>query len=268
MSSARSSSLRDSLFHRWAKFRGTRPAKSQWLEFTSINGRPCKRVVLRDSYLAGLIEESFDRFGPSPLFSRVLLRFENEVWVEFVEGTRLEPPVSHATFEHLVEFFVAVHSQRPRRVRTDETIFATRMRQDIELLAHLGVIDGHAAADLRTTADRITPESLWLGFDYLDPVLKNFIYRKDDGRLIAIDVESLRDDQLIGFGLAKACVKWLHDERRDEMITRVDAALPGFADAFAFVELAFLARWTKRVFIEGKMRSVDPTLLERFRGVP
>ena len=119
--------------------------------------------------------------------------------------------------------------------------------------------------DLDAVANRMTPKTLWMGFDYSDPVLKNFVILKDSGKVCAIDVEGLADNQLLGMGIAKACLRWL-DPYRDLFFEHLGRPhVPDFRKDFPFIELCFLAKWTKRAFFEQKLKIIDPNLFERFR---
>ena len=111
----------------------------------------------------------------------------------------------------------------------------------------------------------LAPASLWVGHDCTDTILKNFV-RTPEGRIRAVDVESLGADQLLGSGAAKACLRWLGPERERFLARLRTAGVPDFFAYLPFVELCFLAFWTKSSFLEGKSRFVDPSLFERFRA--
>ena len=246
----------------WRSWWLQRPHKSQLVSFPVIAGRQCKRIVFRDSFLAARVEATFEQFGPSDCLPRLLQRYENEIWVEFVDGEPVEG--DPRTAAEVGDFFRTVHSRNARLVPIAETVFLDRARSDALGLAYLGVIRASEADQLSALAQRLAPERLWVGFDYLDPVLKNFV-RRPDGRLVAVDVEALRFDEMIGTGLAKCCTRWLLD--RGRVLAQADQAVPGLSRYFSFVELCFLLRWTKRSFVQGKQRSVDPDRLRRLLAV-
>lgn len=244
---------------------GRQPHKSQDLRFVTINGHRFKRLILRDSYMATAIEENLGRFGPSDLFPPLVTCFENEVWVEFIDGPAIDR-IDDGVVERMADFYHDVHARRPRQVAVDETAFVTRLRQDLRFLNQVAVLSDETYRALEDLAGRIAPSQVWIGFDYVDPVLKNFIVRPQDAGFCAIDVESLQDDQLIGTGVAKACVHWL-EPYRAVFLERIAArGGPEFLPYFDFVELCLLARWTKTKFLTEKWKFVDPKRFDRFLG--
>ena len=121
---------------------------------------------------------------------------------------------------------------------------------------------------LHRTANGITPEAVWVGYEYTDAVLKNFIRAADDGRVCAIDVESLVADELIGMGYAKASQFWLGDHRAEFLESLATHEGPDFRPYLGFVQLYFLTQWMQRAFVEQKWRFVDAALFEPFRDLP
>jgi hypothetical protein len=117
---------------------------------------------------------------------------------------------------------------------------------------------------LLEVSQRVQPEALWVGFDYTDSVLKNFISAEDDGRVCAIDVESIAADELIGISFAKASERWL-GPWRDEYLEHLNRpGVPDFRPYLPFVELYFLGHWMQRAFFEKKWRFVNAELFDRF----
>lgn len=244
---------------------GTQMLKSQDLRFVTINGRRFKRLILHDSYLAAGIERNLEAFGESAHFPRLVVRHENEIWVEFVEGAPLRS-VDDEAVARLAAFYAAIYAQRPpRQVATDESPFLGHVERNLRFLNQVGVLGDEAYGQLAAVAKRLVPPRVWVGFDYVDPVLKNFVLTGDGAQLCAIDVESLADDQLIGTGVAKAFVHWLEPHRHAFLEQLANHEVPDFQSYFGFVELAFLARWTKTKFLTGKWKFVDGGLFERFR---
>ncbi len=245
---------------------GTQLLKSQDLRFVTINGQRFKRLILRDSFLAAEIERRLESFGPSDYFPGLVTHYENEIWVQFVAGRQLLE-VDRQGMAKIADFYTAVYSRRPRQVAMADLPFIDRIDQNLRFLNQVGVLGDTARGHLEAVARRLAPERVWLGFDYVDPVLKNFVIASDDGRLCAVDVESLADEQLIGTGVAKACVHWLEPFRDDFLARLARAQAPDFQAYFSFVELCFIARWTKTKFLTRKPKFVRPELFDRFRGL-
>lgn len=248
----------------WSRLFGTRLQKSQRIYFVTFDGQRFKRVILRDSWLAAEIERCHRTFGESDRFPELVARYENELWVEFLEGDPIAD-VDRAVAEGMADFYAEVHARRPREVKSGESPFPRDLERDLDFLRRVGVLAEPAHRDLRASlADRV-PERLWIGFDYTDAVAKNFILEPGSGRVLAVDVECLVDEELVGLGLAKAFARWL-DPHRDAVMRRLHAsACPPFWEYHSFVELAFLARWTKTGFLERKWKYVNPERFERFR---
>lgn len=245
---------------------GSRLQKDKSLHFVNINGHRFKRLILCDSHLAREIERNLEAFQDTRLFPPLVTRYERELWLEFVDGRRIEADDEEFVGE-LAEFYATLHTRRPRFVQAGESGFPARLQRDLRFLRQAGVLDESAHRDLAAAARRLAPKSVWVGFDYTDPVLKNFVALRDGGGVCAIDVDGLADDQLLGMGVMKACVRWLgpHRDRFFELLARTDA--PDYQPYLPFVELSFLAKWAKRSFLEKKWKAIDPGRFERFREV-
>lgn len=245
---------------------GTRLQKSQHLYFVTIHGQRFKRLILRDSFLASAIEHNLEGFGESEHFPLLIIRYEHEIWVEFIEGDRIRK-VDDQFVEKVADFFAAVYIRQPRHLDITETPFLYRLHRDLHFLKQVNVLTDNVYRELDEAARCLTPRRVWVGFDYTDPVLKNFVINQENGRVSAVDVESLLNDQLIGTGVAKACVRWLEPFRKNFLNHLADKGVPDFQSYLAFVELCFLATWTKTGFLERKWKFVDPALFDRFRRI-
>ena len=243
---------------------GTRLQKSQSVYFVTINGNRFKRIVLRDSHLASEIERNLESFGSSDHFPTLVARYEHEIWVEYIEGTRVETSDENVIGQ-LADLYAEVYARASRTVPIAEAPFLPRLRRDLRFLERVGVLSRGVGRNLEAAAERLAPDSVWVGFDYTDPVLKNFVIASDDGRLCAIDVESLLPDQLIGTGFAKACARWMEPQRKAFLERLMRPSVPDFSAYTPFVELVFVAAYTKLMFLEKKWRNVDPARFERFR---
>jgi hypothetical protein len=241
---------------------GSRLQKSQRVALVEINGLRYKRVILRDSYLATLIEQSLEAFGPSTRLPELVMRYEHEVWVEFVAGEIPNGP-SEQLAADLARFYAHVYSRSPRQVESDGDIWTTRLRRDIRFLANVGVLSPEVDASLeRSLVSRIPPR-YWIGYDYNDPVIKNFVYGPG-GELNGIDIEALVPEQLIGLGVAKALMRWMEPHRTIFFDTYAKSGGPDIAPFFDFVELSQLAAYTKLMFVERKWANIVPARFDRF----
>ena len=160
---------------------GTQVLKSQDLRFVTINGHRFKRLILHDSYLAADIERNMEAFGESAHFSRLVTRHENEIWVEFVDGALLRS-VDDDVVARMAAFYAAIYARRPRLVATDEGPFLEHVERDLRFLNQVGVLGDEAQMQLAAIAKRLLPPRVWVGFDYVDPVLKNLDRVQPDRR--------------------------------------------------------------------------------------
>lgn len=247
-----------------ARLRGGGLQKSQRVYFVDVGGSRFKRVVQPDAWTAARIAESLARFGESRRVPRLVAEYEREVWVEFIPGRR-PGPVDAALARRVADFFADLYAREPRRLPTEGTPFPARLSRNLRFLRAAGVLGPPLSADLEEAAERLLPKEAWVGFDYTDAVLKNFV-ETDDGRICAIDVESLAPDELIGTGFAKAAERWLGPHREAFLDHLQRPGVPDFRGYLPFVELCFLAHWTARAFLERKWRFVDAARFERFRG--
>jgi hypothetical protein len=246
---------------------GTRLQKSQQLRFVDFQGHRYKRIMLRDSYLASLIEHALESFGPTPHLPPLAARYEHEIWTEFIPGRPLQPQ-RDADIAALVTCFATLYCRAPQTVALAETPFPYRLWSDLRFLHRTGLISASQHDGLSELADAWAPWEVWLGFDYTDPVIKNFIIRDDDRRACAVDVESLEPQTLLGWGIAKAKARWLGEDTSGFLDRLAAQGSPDVRAYFRYVELCFLARWTKTGFLEQKWRYVQPERLTRLLTQP
>lgn len=223
-----------------------------------------KRLVLGDSFLANRLARNLRAFAGSPIVPHLLTSFEDEVWVEFIEGSPVEASDPRLP-EALARMFAAINGHEPRRCCPRELGLERELHDDLRFLEETGVLEPGAARALVEWTETRTPDAVWIGHDYSDPRPSNFLWG-GAGELRITDVESLVSDRLIGRGVAKALVSWMAP-RRDELLAGLRrSAAPDFLAYLPFVELHFLASWQKRSVLQRKERHVQRALFERFRG--
>jgi hypothetical protein len=242
---------------------GSRLQKSQNVTVVVINGRRFKRVILRDSYLAAKIEQALEQFGPSVHVPGFVIRYEHEVWVDFVDA-EVPREVNEDLVRGLAAFYAHIYARAPRETPAAGGVWLMRLHRDLRFLERVGVLSEAAHTGIVQGIDRMTPANLWVGFDYNDPVVKNFVITAD-GVVCGIDVESLVEDQLLGLGVAKALMRWMEPYRAVFLETFAATDAPDFTPYLEFVELTHLAAYTKLMFFERKWANVDPARFDRFR---
>ena len=233
-------------------------AKRQSVHFLTIGGQRFKRVVFGDSSQAGEVQGALDAFAGTGRFPDLIHRHENELLLGFVEGRGFEPddPSDRA---RLAQFLAVLWNQAPIGAPRAELPFDARLKVDLDFLVTAGVIDRTRADARAERAETLAPDSLMLGYDYVDPVGKNFLITgespgsREIPKLVAIDVESLRAGQPLGAALAQASLRWLAPGDVAIMASQVtEAGGPDLDHQLDYVRLITTVAWTKRKFLQGK----------------
>ncbi len=229
--------------------------KSQRRSFVTIGRGRYKRLRYPHALMAAEVEANLVGFGLSPHLPELVARHEREIWVRYLPGEAVVPSPENRA--RLAAFFAHLHCREAARRPLAQTGMAYRLASDLRFLEESGVLDGHRIARLQALAEQCAPPSLWCGFDYLDPVLKNFILTPD-GAIVAVDVESLVAGTALGTGLAKAGEHWLGSGLEALADAVVAAGAPDFRPELPYIRLCFLAGWTKRKLLTGKVRFLSP----------
>lgn len=245
---------------------GTRLQKAKGIYFVQMNGQWFKRLTYCDSYQVSVLEQNLKAFCDTSYFPSLATSYESELWVTFVEGEMVRN-VDDVFLEKFVDFYATLYAKAPKLIVADETLFPQQLQQDLAFLGQVGVLSAQEVQTLSSCAQKLAPEKLWIGFDYTDPVLKNFVLTQPNLQLCAVDVEGLAQNQLIGMGLGKAFALWGKDHRKHILDRLGKQNIPDFVSYYPFIELGFLAKWVKRSFFEQKWRFVNPKVFEKFHQV-
>ncbi|MEN1729200.1 MAG: hypothetical protein AAGJ52_12245 [Pseudomonadota bacterium] len=234
--------------------------KSQRVFFVQINGQRYKRVVFGDSAQADRVATAVQSCQAVTPLPRLYHQHENELWFEFVEGQRLDADAHQDALAHL---FAALHGLNHREVPLDQTTMHQQLSNDLEFLKQVAVLDDRQTVELQQRADALRPDRVLLGADYLDPVLKNFVFK--DGRAVIIDLESIDLDALLGTGVAKCGLHWLPQDQRSDFVERIiELGAPDFRAQRDYAELALITGWTKRKLLAGKRGRIRVEHFDRF----
>lgn len=222
------------------------PAKRrrQRVRFVRVNGRDFKRVICADRPRASAIAGTLEAFGPSPHLPRLIWTCEREVWVTRVPGRPFAASDGSA-LSRIHELYATFYGHRAYRMPVGETPFPQRLHRDLRVLYEIGAIDPDAFDRLAAWADALTPSEVWLGFDYMDARLENFVW-STAGPAVGIDVENVTADTLLGCGLASARMHWADSNGPALGAILSRAELAHVAPAFPFAELAYRAQTVKR----------------------
>ncbi len=234
------------------------------VRLVQIGGARCKRVTVADAWTADQMARSLERFRSHGMFPVLIAQSGNELLLEYVEGRPFGNPLDAAGCDQLADFFAVLYAQDRHAVETRNADFAEAVLRDLAFLGRVGVLDAAALPDLARAVERLTPAQVYVGHDYLDPLARNFVVTRA-GKLVAIDVEDLLPNQLIGSGVAKAVLR-MPGANREQLLARIRrTAGLDLAPVLPFVELALLAGWTKRALLKGRHKLVQPELFEPFR---
>jgi len=236
--------------------------KSQRAYFVTINGHRYKRVVFGDSAQALEVASALEAYRDCVALPQLVLAQENEIWVRFVDGRRPDPGQA-SDWQALNDFFAALYAKGSYQTDLNATPIHQRLLIDLAFLRDSGVFTGKTQERLALAAERLKPEQIWFGADYVDPVLKNFVV--NERGLHVIDIESLQSPVVLGTGLAKSGLHWL-GQRQHEFFERLlgQTGVPDLRPQQEYVELSFIAGWTKRKLLTGKWSRVKAERFERF----
>lgn len=241
-------------------FRGGH-VKQQRVYRVHIGERDLKQIVFSDAAQAERTAARLDALADTGLLPRRIARYANELWVDYLEGSALDP-AGPAPVQELAALFAAFYVRAPVPIADDAIRLRAEALQQLQLLRDVGVVD---AATLRGVEARCLTSplpALWHGYDYLDARPENFL-RDASGRLRILDVESVADGEVIGTGAARAWLRWPGVEREALLRGIAQAGGPDLAPAAAFLELRFAAGWTLRSLLMRKRRLVEPALFRR-----
>ncbi|HKL52693.1 MAG TPA: hypothetical protein VJ902_01940 [Wenzhouxiangellaceae bacterium] len=232
--------------------------KRQRVYFVRIGGKRFKRVVFGDSALAEDVADALGMFSGAGRFPDLIHRHENELLLEFVEGRPFDPADS-SDRARLAAFMAELWRRSPGEMPRDRSGLDQQLDVDLRFLLDAGVLDAARRHALAERAAAVAPETILTGYDYVDPVAKNFVITSESPglklapTLVAIDVESLRAGQPLGVGLAQASLRWLAPGDVPVMASQVaEAGGPDIDAQLDYVRLITTVGWTKRKFLQGK----------------
>ena len=241
---------------RWAdSLLGRRWVKRQRVYLVEVGDLRVKRIEMADTARAEGKEIALRALAGRGITPALVARHHANLWVEYVEGARVHADDSDLP-ERFAALLAALYGTATITTATSATFGADAVRADLDVLARAGVLARHTAHSISTQLDPLVPTAVWVGCDHTDLLVKNML-RRTDGSLCLIDVESVVSNEAVGTGFAKACTRWI-GPRRDEFVAalRAQPELPDFLAYFPFLEIRFLASWSKRSLLLGKPKLV------------
>jgi hypothetical protein len=242
---------------------GRRWVKRQRVYLVEIGDLRLKRIVMTDSARAENKETALRCLTGRGVAPTLVARHHADLWVEYVEGTRVGADEADLP-ERLATLLTGLYRTATATLPATGPFGADAVRADLEILARAGALPRHTAESVATLLDPLVPPTVWVGCDHTDLLVKNML-RREDGSLCLIDVESVVTNEAVGTGFAKACARWI-GPRRDEFIAalRRQPELPGFLSYFPYVEIRFLASWSKRSLLLDKPKLVRSALFDEW----
>lgn len=234
--------------------------KTHRVHWVTIGGVRYKRLTFSHASEAMRVEHNLERVAPLTRFPALVYRHEHRVWVKFVEGGVLEPSRPEHV-EGVIGLFADLYRHGSYQAELSRTSVHQRLLEDLAFLREVGVLTTSLGSVLADAAQRLRPVRAWLGFEYIDPLCRNFIAAP--AGVFAIDVEALHADCLLGVGLAKARLRWLEIEPAPLLETLVRKGAPDLRPQFDYAALSQLAAYSKQKVFRGRRRSIRPGDFER-----
>lgn len=240
-----------------------RPEAHNDVFLVNIKDNKFKRLIVKDAYLASKIANNLAVFRSSNFFPELIWEHENELWFEYIEGKSVtsidENFVKQAGF-----FYSAIYNAEPVKVAVEKFGFDQITQSNLRFLNKVSIISDALLCELIEMVNVLSPKHVWVGYDYTDPFLFNFIITPN-GQLRAIDVKSLRANCLIGCGVAKALAVWEAPYGEQILVEINKKIVPDFMSYLPFIELYYLSGWMKRSFLFGRQALVKPSFFDRIR---
>ena len=246
---------------RWRAWQGAGELKSHQVELVERDGQRFKRVIFDSAEAAGQCARLLTQLAPMDRFVPLHRHREGVVEVDFIDG-----PLARAGRDEagLQAFFVDLYAgQGADQVSLEASNLMADLAANLDFLVEHRLLGRDRRDALWQAAQREAPDRLWLGADYIDPVLKNFVKRADQ-RMIAIDIEALVGGLPLGSGLAKARLRWMRDEPSHLFSQVKTAGGPDLSSQYRVVELAFLAGYFRQKIIQKKPRHLHLPAFDRW----
>ena len=225
------------------------------ISFVKLGKLKYKRISFIDNYTPIRLKATLDLVSSSNHFPKLLIHHENELWVEYIDGHLLDV-MSQPICDQLARLYGDLSSINSNQVAADTHI--NEIEINLDFLRKIDVIDYTHQQRLLSLLTRIAPKKVWVGLDYADAIPSNFLVQKDTRKLYAIDIESLKEQALLGRGLAKAATIWLDDMYFHQIISYLkENNKPDFYNDMEFINLYFRSEWLKSLFLRNKRKRLN-----------
>jgi hypothetical protein len=245
---------------RLRRLRGGSLHKNHRVEIVQIGAGQYKRIQFADSIEPARVATALRQLRGTPLFPELLHHQEGELWLRFVTGRALRPKEE---LPAVLAFFAQLYAAQSYTQETAALADYTQLDSDLRFLVETGVVAQDTAREFRELAPKLEPPRLRIGFDYIDPLPKNFVLSEHG--VIGIDVEALQGGVPLGSGLAKLLLRWPSDTGSSSQVLATLAEQGCDLRAqFAWIQLHFLVQYTKQKVLQRKPRLVRAQALQNF----
>ena len=202
-------------------------------------GKPVyKKVVFNSAHQAGRVAAALRAYGESVFVPSLRHHEDTAIWVDYVAGHAFDPHASDQP-ERVAECFTSFALRPSRGVTLADSGLIDTLHQRLAALSEHGVLDARLNRALAARIARFDDrQTLRFGFDYADPIAANLLTRADTGQTCAIDVKNVRQDGLVGLGVAKARARWLNEAGLSAILSHWQRqGLDDVVHAFDFVRV-------------------------------
>jgi hypothetical protein len=240
---------------------GRRWVKQQRVFLVEAGGLKLKRIEMLDSARAAAKEDMLVQLAATGIAPKLVARHHRDLWLEFIDGERVDPadPRLPDDFAKLLSALYGSGATvtAPRGIYAPDAV-----ERDLALLVKAGALPVETAEKVGALLPTVVPSTLWIGLDHTDLLARNMLRRRD-GSLCLIDIESIVSGEAVGTGFAKACIRWI-DPARERYVDAVRrrSEIPGFLTYLPYLEIRFLASWSKRSLLLGKEKLLEPRLID------
>ena len=239
--------------------RATLPKRMD-LSFVTLNDQTYKRIKFIDNQTPRHFRDILNKLAPKNHFPAVFHHYENELWVKYVEGDLLNVDnMNEMVCKQFAQFYTDLYKENA--ILVDSRPYTDEIKNNLEFLKQMKVITFEEHQKLCLLLTSITPSQIWQGLDYTDALAKNFLIASDDKKLIAIDIESIQTDTLLGCGLAKAFARWMPESNFDQIMKYIQSQdVPMFYKHMDFTHLYFRTKWLKTLLLRNKIKRLKQNL--------
>lgn len=237
----------------WRQWRGFEQTKTHQVDWVIKAGQKAKRVTFQTKREADIVTHALETLAPLGCFPKLIAHQDQCVWVSFVPAQ----PTSDDPSDLISAFFQKLYGHQVGKV-VDEVSSDTVLEafeSNLDTLRASRYFNEDFLNQLALHCHRSRPETVCVGFDYVDAIPKNFVMSQ--GQAIGIDIDAIEANVLLGKGLAKAEYRSLMNASAH--LAAFDTRL---VKQYPFVRLCFAAEYFCQKLAQGKKRHINPSVIK------